>query len=82
MLCARSHAEVVVKSGQTLLEAAEEGGVSIDSLCRAGVCGTCRIQVTAGDVECDSTSLDAGERAEGYVLACVSTPQSDCTVNA
>ena len=49
---------------------------------RAGVCGTCRVQVTAGDVTCDATSLEDDDRAAGYVLACVSTPTTDCTVNA
>ena len=81
MVCARTGKAVPVRAGQTLLEAAEDGGVSIDSLCRSGVCGTCRIQVSAGEVDCDSTTLDDEDQSQGFVLACVSTPKSDCTVN-
>ena len=55
----------------TLLDAAERGGIAVASLCRAGVCGTCRTRVINGDVDCTSTTLDAHERAEGFVLAFV-----------
>lgn len=81
MHCARAGKAVCVRAGQTLLEAAETGGVAIDSLCRAGVCGTCRIQVRDGEVACDSATLDDDDQREGYVLACVSTAKSDCTVD-
>jgi ferredoxin-NADP reductase len=81
MVCSKAGKEVAVGRGQTLLDAAEAGGVAIDSLCRAGVCGTCRIQVSAGEVDCDSDVLSADERSDGFVLACVTTAASDCTVN-
>jgi ferredoxin-NADP reductase len=80
MVCTRSGKAVPVRAGQTLLEAAEDGGVAIDSLCRAGVCGTCRVQVSAGEVDCESTTLDEEDQSRGFVLACVSTAKSDCTV--
>ena len=81
MSCSRSGTQVVVRPGQTLLEAAEDAGVEVSSLCRAGVCGTCRIQVQSGDVNCHSETLDSKERDQGFVLACISTPLTDCTVN-
>ena len=81
MICARAGKAVPIRAGQSLLEAAEDGGVPIDSLCRAGVCGTCRIQVSAGEVDCESTTLDEEDQSQGFVLACVSTAKSDCTVN-
>ena len=34
-----------------MLEAAEAAGVAIPSLCRAGVCGTCRTRVSDGEVD-------------------------------
>jgi ferredoxin-NADP reductase len=80
MRCARSGSTVAVAHGQTILEAAEAGGVAIDSLCRAGVCGTCRTRVVDGDVDCESTALDESDRRDGYVLACVTRVTSDCTV--
>lgn len=71
---------MAVAPGQSLLEAAESCGVEIPSLCRAGVCGTCRVRITEGDVACETTTLDASELGQGYVLACVAQPLSNCTV--
>ena len=81
MRCVRSGRSVRAARGQTVLEAAEAGGVAIDSLCRAGVCGTCRTRVVEGDVDCDSTALDEADRAGGYVLACVAHVAGDCAVD-
>lgn len=81
MVCARTGRDVSIREGQTLLEAAEEGGVPIDSLCRAGVCGTCRVQVRDGEVCCESNGLDADDERQGVVFACVTTAKGDCTVN-
>jgi NADH oxidoreductase Hcr len=78
--CAGSNKRIDIRPGQTLLEAAESAGVEIPSLCRAGVCGTCRVRVTTGEVECDSATLSAEEVEEGIVLACVTTARSDCAV--
>jgi ferredoxin-NADP reductase len=80
MSCAKSGRQVAVQPGQTLLEAAEAAGVDVPSLCRAGVCGTCRIQVSAGDVNCESSMLRDDDRSQGFVLACVTTAATDCTV--
>lgn len=81
MRCAVSGKTVSVRPGQTVLEAAEDAGVDVPSLCRAGVCGTCRTRVTQGDVDCSSTTLEDDDRGEGFVLACVATPRSGCTVD-
>jgi ferredoxin-NADP reductase len=81
MLCARTGKALPIHDGQTILEAAENGGIAVDSLCRSGVCGTCRVQVTDGNVSCESTTLDPDDQAQGFVLACVSTVTSDCSVN-
>lgn len=82
LTCATSGRRVQARPDQTLLEAVEAGGIEIASLCRSGVCGTCRIQVTAGDARCTSAALDDEDRAAGFVLACVTTLHGDCTVNA
>jgi ferredoxin-NADP reductase len=79
--CTKSRKAIRIDAGQTLLEAAEQGGLTVDSLCRAGVCGTCRVQVSDGEVDCQSDTLDADDRSQGVVLACVTTAQTDCTVN-
>ena len=80
MHCLPTDVTVPVARGQSLLEAAEAGGVDVPSLCRAGVCGTCRVRVTTGDVDCESTTLDASDLGQGYVLACVSMARSNCTM--
>jgi ferredoxin-NADP reductase len=79
---ARSGTRERVMATQTLLEAAESCGAPIPSLCRAGVCGTCRTRVTQGDVECASQMLDEQDRRDGFVLPCVSHLKSDCVVEA
>jgi ferredoxin-NADP reductase len=81
MVCSRAGKEVAISRGQTILEAAEAGGVAIDSLCRSGVCGTCRVRISGGDVDCESDALSADERSDGFVLACVTIASSNCTVD-
>lgn len=76
----RTAKSVPATSGQTLLDAADAHGLEIPSLCRAGVCGTCRTKVVEGDVSCDGGILDADDRAAGYVLACVASPRSHCVI--
>jgi ferredoxin len=80
MACTTSGRSVPVQAGQTLLDAAEESAVPLLSLCRAGVCGTCRVRVMEGDVRCASDLLDDADRDRGFVLACVTTAASDCAV--
>lgn len=80
MRCSQAGKTVVVAAGQTLLEAAEDAGIEVPVLCRAGVCGTCRTRVVSGDVDCATTTLDESDRAGGYVLPCVSTARTDCVV--
>jgi NADH oxidoreductase Hcr len=78
--CARTNASAAAAAGQSLLEAIEAAGIPIDSLCRSGICGTCRTRVLDGTVVCESTLLDGADRQHGYVLACVSRVESDCVV--
>ncbi|MFN7915653.1 MAG: 2Fe-2S iron-sulfur cluster-binding protein [Vicinamibacterales bacterium] len=78
----RSGQQTRVSGSQTLLEAAEDCGAEIPSLCRAGVCGTCRTLVISGDTTCSSTILNDDDRAAGYVLACVTQVASACKVDA
>jgi 3-ketosteroid 9alpha-monooxygenase subunit B len=78
LACTKSRRQVTVGRGQTLLEAVEGAGIEVASLCRAGVCGTCRVRVTEGTMAGDSSALDAEEVSAGFVLACVATALSDC----
>lgn len=78
----RSGVAAAIEPGQKLLEIAEGCGAAIPSLCRMGVCGTCRTKVVSGKVRCASKVLDEQDRKEGFVLACVSEVLSDCVVDA
>jgi ferredoxin-NADP reductase len=69
---ARSGRTCAVRSGQTLLETAEEHGIGIPSSCRQGQCGTCKTKLLGGKVRMDAEEgLDPDSRAQGFVLTCV-----------
>ena len=62
-----------VPAGVSLLEALESQGVAVANLCRQGVCGECRVQVTAGTPLHRDLYLSEEERAAGdSVMCCVS----------
>ncbi|SMC27395.1 Uncharacterized 2Fe-2 and 4Fe-4S clusters-containing protein, contains DUF4445 domain [Desulfacinum hydrothermale DSM 13146] len=68
---------VEASPGDTLLDAAAQAGIYINSLCGGeGVCGKCRLKVLSGQVEMSSQGvgfLDRKELDAGFVLACQST---------
>jgi uncharacterized 2Fe-2S/4Fe-4S cluster protein (DUF4445 family) len=74
-------AKLEVDSGSSLLEAAAEAGVYINSLCGGeGVCGKCRLQVTRGEAKPSSQSIRFLSREEintGFVLACQTEVRDD-----
>ena len=71
-----------IEEHQTLLEAAAQVGVYINQVCNGdGVCGRCRVVVRQGDVSTASTAhLGRDELEAGSVLACLTHPKSDVTV--
>lgn len=78
----KSNRTVDVDPRQTLLEAAEAANAPIPSLCRSGVCRTCRTRLVAGKVQCTSDALDEGDRTDGYTLPCVAWAKTDCSLDA
>lgn len=77
-----SERSVPLAPGQTLLEAAETGGAGIPSMCRAGVCGTCKTRLVAGQVDFDGGALDADELKRGFIYPCVAVAKTDCVLEA
>ncbi len=73
---------VTVDAGATILEAGNEAGVYVNSLCGGdGVCGKCRVIVQSGQVRSAPTEfLTPEEIRKGYVLACQSRVESDLLV--
>ncbi|QEY33134.1 2Fe-2S iron-sulfur cluster binding domain-containing protein [Synechococcus sp. RSCCF101] len=56
----------------SLLELAEDQGLTPPFACRAGVCGTCRCRVLEGAVE--TTATPSAPLGEGEALICISRP--------
>jgi uncharacterized 2Fe-2S/4Fe-4S cluster protein (DUF4445 family) len=72
--------------GGTLLDAARSLGVDLASICGGnGSCGRCRVQLVAGKLTPvalgEEGELSAAELAQGYRLACLAEPLSDCRVH-
>ena len=79
----RSGKTCTIRSGQTLLEAAEEHGVGIPSFCRQGQCGTCKTLLLSGPVRMDAEEgLDPESKARGFVLTCVGHAESAVQLDA
>ncbi len=80
------------KSGKTfewdgrfsnLLDFAEEKGIALESGCRIGTCGTCKVKLISGTVTMETEEgLDDSDRATGMILPCVAVPESDLEIDA
>jgi ferredoxin-NADP reductase/DMSO/TMAO reductase YedYZ heme-binding membrane subunit len=67
----------------TVLEAAEECGVSIPFECRSGICGQCKTKLISGKVVMEvQDALTSGDRAKGLILACQARAAKDLVVEA
>lgn len=62
---------IEVPGDYSLLEALEQAGVSVNSLCRGGVCGQCVTGYLSGEVEHRDHVLGAAERTS-QLMPCVS----------
>ncbi len=66
---------------ETLLSAAKSANIAIPSACGFGVCGTCKVKVTAGETHMvHSGGISQKDIDAGYVLACCTNPMSDVEV--
>ena len=69
----RSGLELTVAADSSLLETLENASIPIPNLCRAGICGQCVCDVTAGEVEHRDNYLSDSEKLSGEVMMpCVS----------
>nr|WP_255194559.1 2Fe-2S iron-sulfur cluster binding domain-containing protein [Natronobeatus ordinarius] len=71
---------ITVAAGDPIVDAAERARVSLPYGCRYGACGTCLARVLEGEVVHlePPRGLKDGAREQGFVLACIATPESDC----
>jgi ferredoxin-NADP reductase len=79
----RSGKSTEVPAELTVLEAAEECGVSIPFECRSGICGQCKTRLISGRVVMEvQDALTGADRAKGLVLACQARAAQDLVVDA
>jgi|GEM_PF-165315 len=67
----------------TLLEAAAFAGIRLPRLCRNGTCRTCLCRVVSGETSftIEWPGLSREEKAEGYVLSCVTVARTDLVLD-
>jgi uncharacterized 2Fe-2S/4Fe-4S cluster protein (DUF4445 family) len=75
-----------VQPGVTLLEAAQQAGVGLVSLCGGeGWCGSCRVRIASGDVSpptsAEHSVFSGAELVEDYRLACQAIPLGDVKID-
>lgn len=64
-----------VAETDTVLAAARGAGLNIPSGCTFGVCGTCKVKKTSGDVHMvHNGGISEDDIEAGYILACCSNP--------
>jgi ferredoxin-NADP reductase len=72
---ARSNVMADCHQTDTVLAVARGSGIVIPSGCTFGVCGTCKIRKTAGEVHMvHNGGISEEDIDEGYILACCSKP--------
>jgi len=73
---------IQVEKGSSLLDATYQAGITINNICGGdGICGRCKMIVKSGDISGEvSEKLTREEIKSGYVLACMTSVQSDLLV--
>jgi ferredoxin len=67
----------------TVLEAADECGVTLPYECRAGICGQCKTKLVSGKVAMEvQDALTSSDRAKGFILACQARAAKDIVIDA
>ena len=73
--------KIEVSSDEKILEVANAKGLGLPQSCLAGVCETCAVLLTEGNVsyrdDNDAMGLSPELRAKGYALLCSAYPQSN-----
>lgn len=72
--------QVSVPTNRSVLEATDVAGIALPFGCRTGACATCTAQLLEGTVDHrrPPRALKTRHLRDGYVLACIAEPRSDC----
>lgn len=81
---AKSGKEIVCDGEESILELAEQEGISLSSGCRMGVCGACKQKLISGEVnyEKEPDGLQESDRSEEFVLTCIAYPSAKVVIDA
>ena len=74
-----------VERDEPILAAAIRAGIGLPYGCRDGACGSCKSRLVEGRVihgVHQQKALSDAEEAQGLILTCCSTPQTDCVIEA
>jgi len=77
-------AQVLVREGETLLEAGLRAGLALPYECRNGACGVCLCIVEQGAVShrpYQQSALPAALKAQGKALMCCAVPSGDLVID-
>jgi uncharacterized 2Fe-2S/4Fe-4S cluster protein (DUF4445 family) len=76
-----SNKKVEVEIGTTVLKAAHNGDIYLNARCGGkGVCGSCKVKLEHGKLECEDSPLFDKDKEKGFVLACKAVVKGDTTV--
>lgn len=79
----RSAKSVALPPDKSLLEIAEEAGVTIDYECRSGICGRCKTRLLGGCVSMDvQDALNDEDKSNNIILMCQARASESVTVDA
>ena len=71
VVCKRAGKRFTIPADRSILDVLKDEGFRIRSLCRDGVCGTCRVDLISGEVDHRDECLDEDEQGEALQV-CVS----------
>lgn len=73
--------DITGHAGETIYQSARRSGVRIIGACGGrGTCGTCRVQIVAGEIDEANDKRLPAEKRTPWVRACQVMPKSDCTM--
>jgi len=79
----RTGKSVPLVSDKTLLEIAEDAGLTLDFECRSGICGQCKCQLVEGKVTMEvEDALDASDKSQNVILLCQAKATESVTIDA
>jgi CDP-4-dehydro-6-deoxyglucose reductase len=75
--------EFAAATGVSLVDAASYVSITLPHSCKIGRCSTCKCKLLHGETTAlqSETGLTEAERAEGWILSCVRSAQTDLTLD-